>query len=919
MAEIDPVVLELIARNDRYIAELRKTTRTADQQLGLQEKRVRRLENEFQRSSNSIASTLRGLAGTLATYFTGRELIGLIDSFTRFQNQLKVAGLEGEDLARVQERLRTIGGQYGVELEGLANIFSRVSQVQKELGASQEQIIRLNEIVAASLKVAGTDAQSASGALLQLSQALGSGVVRAEEFNSILEGALPLAQAAARGIDGMEGSVAKLRQAVVDGNVTSREFFEGVLRGGTQTIKQAESATLTLAGAFTSLRNELTIYFGEAGKGSGATEALASAIKALADNIDVLIPALAVIAGAMGVRMVAGAVAASGAIRALTAYLSIATTSLAGTALAARGAGAALLAAFGGPIGVALAALTLGIGYIVVKSNEATKATGAYANAQTEAARITERAAKVAQDLAGAHGKVRQEALAAARAERENTKQKLAGARASVVLARAELAKARAFQQGQNRASFGAGGVPGTGAFIQGSGDKALAQAQGNLAAAQSTVASLEKSIESIAASINAATAPSVAPVGAPGKSKKNRGGASGPSIADIESRFADEMANYAQQTWGAMRSTATSAEKRAELELRGVELARKRTLEEIAADADYSAAQKEKLRLAVEVLAEAEREAIAFARRVQLEQEAADLASDRHQAEQDALRLQYDLANTEADRRRIALDILDAEDRYLRSKEEAILASETATEAEKARARIALDALDATAGARREVAARQHEGALGRYARHAGDFDARIEEITADRIQDINETITDTLADTLGIDDPFLKDLLFAFLNRNIFGPLAEAFSQQGGGGGLLGGIVGAIGSIFGGGGGPTNLLAGTPYGRASGGSVSAGTVYRINEGASPGRVEAFQPAVSGQIIPLGRMDALRGAAGASGGVVRVIIEEGPGFAARVRTEATGVAVEVTRAAAPQIIDAATRETFRQSNRGKM
>src|SRR5690606_39227681 len=278
MAEVDPLIFRLIA-----------DTKDSNQRIRRFENDVQRLERQVQRSSGSISSSLRGIAGTLGTYFTGRELVGLIDSFTRFQNQLRVAGLEGDKLADVQERLRTIGSTYGVELEALGSTFNRASLAQKELGASTEQIIRLNEIVAAGLKVAGTSSQQASGALLQLAQALGSGVVRAEEFNSILEGALPVAQAAARGIDGMGGSVAKLRSEIASGNVTSRQFFEGVLKCGTETIEQAERATLTLSGAFTALRNELTLCCGNAAKTTGATTALAEAIKALADNLDRII------------------------------------------------------------------------------------------------------------------------------------------------------------------------------------------------------------------------------------------------------------------------------------------------------------------------------------------------------------------------------------------------------------------------------------------------------------------------------------------------------------------------------------------------------------------------------------------------------------------------------------------------------
>jgi hypothetical protein len=89
------------------------------------------------------------------------------------------------------------------------------------------------------------------------------------------------------------------------------------------------------------------------------------------------------------------------------------------------------------------------------------------------------------------------------------------------------------------------------------------------------------------------------------------------------------------------------------------------------------------------------------------------------------------------------------------------------------------------------------------------------------------------------------------------------------------------------------------------------------VNEGAGAGRVEAFRPDVSGQIIPLGRMNAMRdGGSGGASGVVRVVIEEAPGFAATVRAEAVGVAIEVTKQSAGQIIDAAANETFRRANR---
>src|SRR5690606_11782397 len=168
MPAVDPVILELIAKNDRYLAELRKTTRVAEQQMGTQERRVKSLERQMERSSGAIGSQFRRLAGIFGTVFSGRELLRLADSFTRLQNNLRVAGLEGENLAKVQRSLLDISQRYGADIEGLSSVFLKASLAQQELGASTEQIIRLNEIVAAALKVTGTSAQEAQGALLQL-------------------------------------------------------------------------------------------------------------------------------------------------------------------------------------------------------------------------------------------------------------------------------------------------------------------------------------------------------------------------------------------------------------------------------------------------------------------------------------------------------------------------------------------------------------------------------------------------------------------------------------------------------------------------------------------------------------------------------------------------------------------------------
>ena len=172
MAEVSPVVFEFHARTTKFRSDVRGTTNVVGSDLD-------RMEARFRANADRISSTMRGLGATLATALGAREISGLLDSYTRFQNALKVAGLEGETLAGVQERLFTLANRNGVALEAIGTLYGRAAQSADTLGASQEDLLKFTEAVSASLRITGTSTQEASGSLLQLGQALGSPRVQA--------------------------------------------------------------------------------------------------------------------------------------------------------------------------------------------------------------------------------------------------------------------------------------------------------------------------------------------------------------------------------------------------------------------------------------------------------------------------------------------------------------------------------------------------------------------------------------------------------------------------------------------------------------------------------------------------------------------------------------------------------------------
>ena len=186
------------------------------------------------------------------------QIAQLSDSFIDLQNRARIAADSiGGDLAGTIDDVTAVAVRTRAPILALAGVYQRGSIAAKELNATQEELIRLAEIAGKAVAIQGGGLQTARGALTQLSQTLGQTIVRGEEFNSILEGAFPIALAAARGIERVGGSVGKLRTEIIEGRVTSEEFFRGILAGGAEIDRQFALTTPTIGQAFTVLRTGL--------------------------------------------------------------------------------------------------------------------------------------------------------------------------------------------------------------------------------------------------------------------------------------------------------------------------------------------------------------------------------------------------------------------------------------------------------------------------------------------------------------------------------------------------------------------------------------------------------------------------------------------------------------------------------------
>jgi tape measure domain-containing protein len=274
-------------------ASANKFEKAMNRAVGVTNNSMRSVERRTEQAANRITSAF-SRAGTaaktgIAGIFAGlsiQQVSQFADSFTKVQNSLKTAGLEGENLRRTYQAVYAIAQRQGVPLEAMASLYGRVSTAQKELNATNTEVLRLTEVVGIAMRAQGGDAQQTSSAILQLSQALGSGKVEWEEIGSLMDTARPILQAVAAGMVETGGSVSKLTSLIKDGKVSSEAFFRALLAGTPVIEKMANAAGATMAQNLARSNNALTNLAGKLDEALKASNSASGGVNSFAASID---------------------------------------------------------------------------------------------------------------------------------------------------------------------------------------------------------------------------------------------------------------------------------------------------------------------------------------------------------------------------------------------------------------------------------------------------------------------------------------------------------------------------------------------------------------------------------------------------------------------------------------------------------
>ena len=232
---------------------------------------------------------LRNLAGlALGGSIVGNlasDLARTADAYSNLSARIKLVTGDGTAFNAAFKGVEEVAQRTNTSLEATGELFGRIAAAGKTLGVTNAEALRLTETINQALVISGASAESSSAAVTQLLQALQSGVLRGDEFNSVMEQSPRLAKALADGLGVTTGELRKLAEA---GQLTATTVIQSLQGQSAALQSEFEKIPLTIGRSIQSLSNAWTVYVGEANSASGASATVAKAIGLVASNLDTL-------------------------------------------------------------------------------------------------------------------------------------------------------------------------------------------------------------------------------------------------------------------------------------------------------------------------------------------------------------------------------------------------------------------------------------------------------------------------------------------------------------------------------------------------------------------------------------------------------------------------------------------------------
>ncbi|MBR2555947.1 MAG: tape measure protein [Aeriscardovia sp.] len=210
-------------------------------------------KNTAQAGGMGIVGGLKGAFVALGGMAIVSEIKQTADAMMSLSSRIKLVTKDETERLRVERALYDMSNRNRASLEDVGDLYYKTALSAKQFGISQEDLLRMTDIVTKSLTIGGADTAQQKATILQLSQALGSGVLQGDELRSLRENAPKLMTQIAQYFG---KTVAELKQMGAKGELTTDQLVKAILASGQTIDQEFGRITPTIGQAITVLGNK---------------------------------------------------------------------------------------------------------------------------------------------------------------------------------------------------------------------------------------------------------------------------------------------------------------------------------------------------------------------------------------------------------------------------------------------------------------------------------------------------------------------------------------------------------------------------------------------------------------------------------------------------------------------------------------
>lgn len=215
------------------------------------------LQNGASESSN-LVSAIKRMVGAYLSIQTAGKILEMSDEITQTTSRLNMMNDGLQSTADLYNMVYVAANDARGSLGGMASVVARFGNNAKDAFSSSAEVVQFANLVQKQMTIAGASTQEAANAELQLSQALGSGVLRGDELNSIFEQAPNLIQNIA---DYLDVPIGKIRSMAQDGELSADVVKQAVFAATDEINANFESMPMTWGQMWTVFQNNATMAF----------------------------------------------------------------------------------------------------------------------------------------------------------------------------------------------------------------------------------------------------------------------------------------------------------------------------------------------------------------------------------------------------------------------------------------------------------------------------------------------------------------------------------------------------------------------------------------------------------------------------------------------------------------------------------